>query len=92
MRRRSAGVLRAATPFLRAALAEIVERGARTGRLRFSVAAAEAIPSGEVVFLCVGPLARVRRREPLVVGQSACGIALHLSPPRPSLTRRLAQA
>src|ERR687891_2429808 len=75
------GLQRGATPFFEPGLAELVERGARTGRLRFSVDAAEAIQSAEVVFLCVGTPARASGDANLVaVERSARGIAPHLSP------------
>jgi UDPglucose 6-dehydrogenase len=74
------GLLRGAMPFFEPGLAELVERGARTGRLRFSVDAAEAIPSAEVVFLCVGTPARASGDANLVaVERSARRIAPHLS-------------
>src|SRR5919108_1314250 len=75
------GLQRGTTPFFEPGLAELIERGARTGRLRFSVDAAEAIPSAEVVFLCVGTPARASGDANLVaVERSARGIAPHLSP------------
>lgn len=75
------GLQRGATPFFEPGLAELVERGARTGRLRFSVDASEAIQSAEVVFLCVGTPARASGDANLVaVERSARGIAPHLSP------------
>src|ERR687897_418171 len=75
------GLQRGAMPFFEPGLAELVERGARAGRLRFSVDAAEAIQSAEDVFLCVGTPARASGDANLVaVESSARGIAPHLSP------------
>jgi UDPglucose 6-dehydrogenase len=53
-----ATLISGACPFFEPGLQELVDEGARQGRLRFQVEAADAVADAEVVFICVGTPAR----------------------------------
>src|SRR5687768_18192578 len=65
-------------PFFEPGLDELVEEGARSGRLEFSSKAAEAVPGCEIAFICVGTPGRPDGEANLLaVEQAAHDIAKH---------------
>jgi UDPglucose 6-dehydrogenase len=69
------------TPIYEPGLEALLQKALASGRLRFTVSAAEALPSAEFAFICVGtpsdPFGRVDVRTVVAaaqtVGQHACG-------------------